>query len=333
MAPGYEMPCYKPLKGYRARTPEPSGKYRVVFNIKYGYADLPVTVPCGQCIGCKLERSKKWAARCVHEASTNQSNSFITLTFSDRYINPEHTLEKAKVSEFTKFVKRFRERIRPTKVSYFHCAEYGYQYEKDDHKKLYPIKDSLGRDLVGRPHHHALIFGYDFPDKVYYKDTPAGMPIYRSEILEGLWPFGYSSVGAITFESAAYVARYCVKKLNGERAEAKCAQGLRHYERLLENGEIVTLEPEYTTMSNGIGKKWMKLYEQEIIDHDSVVISGKEIQTPRYYLDQLPEDEFEKIKCKRIKAQKLRAHDNTSDRLESKEKVKLAQSKMLKRGL
>ncbi|WP_445236462.1 rolling circle replication-associated protein [Escherichia sp. E4385] len=73
---------------------------------------------------------------------------------------------------------------------FFGCGEYGSKLE--------------------RPHYHAIIFGYDFPDKTLHK---AGrFNLYRSSLLERCWTFGWSVVAAFSFESAAYVARYCVKK-------------------------------------------------------------------------------------------------------------------------
>ena len=53
------MPCYTPETGYRSRmgrNPE-TGKWPIVFNVADGYHDMPVQVPCGKCIGCRLDYS------------------------------------------------------------------------------------------------------------------------------------------------------------------------------------------------------------------------------------------------------------------------------------
>ena len=97
-------------------------------------------------------------------------------------------------------------------VRFFHCGEYG--------------------ELLYRPHYHACLFGFDFSDKVLWS-TRGGVRLYRSKILEKLWTFGFSTIGDVTFESAAYVARYCTKKITGDKAD-------EHY-----NGR----SPEYVTMS------------------------------------------------------------------------------------
>lgn len=78
------MPCFRPLKGYKSRVRNrDTGKRSIVFNPREGFHDLPVTLPCGQCIGCRLERSRQWAIRCAHEASLYEENCFITLTYRD----------------------------------------------------------------------------------------------------------------------------------------------------------------------------------------------------------------------------------------------------------
>ena len=323
------MPCYYPLNGWRARKPSKNGKFGIVFNMKDGHPDLPMTVPCGQCIGCRLEHSRQWAIRCVHEASLHSDNCFLTLTYNNKHLPEGASLEKTHLVNFMKYLRR----DNGPGIRFFACGEYGYQYDEKDQI----IKDSLGRPIVGRPHYHVLLFGFDFKDKYYWKDSYSGNALYRSEVLEALWPKGYSYIGTVTFESAAYVARYCTKKLNGEKEEDLCQLGLRHYERLTENGEIISIEKEYTNMSRrpGIGNGWFGLYSKEIEIHDSITLSGKEVKPPRYYTDLLGEEPLKDLKGKRqeaISRQKVKGEYST-DRLRDKEKVKKAQNNMLKRKL
>ena len=75
------VPCYYPLTAWRSRHRGPSGKLGVTFRLGDGYADMPLKLPCGQCVGCRLERSRQWAVRCVHEAQMHDRNCFITLRF------------------------------------------------------------------------------------------------------------------------------------------------------------------------------------------------------------------------------------------------------------
>lgn len=292
------MPCYSPLSGWRARRPEPSGKYKIVFTPAQGFIDMPMEVPCGQCIGCRLERSRSWAIRCVHEAQLHDANCFITLTYNNEHLPADGSLD---VAHFQKFMKRFRKK-HGTGIRFFHCGEYGSR--------------------LGRPHYHAAIFGFDFADKVLWKKTDAGSDLYRSADLESLWPFGFSSVGSLTFDSAAYVARYIMKKVTGSAAPD-------HY------GD---LRPEYVTMSRrpGIASGWFDRFHSDVYPSDEVVHNGKRLKPPRFYdglFEVLDKDSYDVIKAKRKKRALARTGESTSDRLAVREKVKIAQIKSLKRGL
>ncbi len=264
------MPCYSPLDGYRSSVVNASGKRSVTFDIHEGFVDRKVTVPCGQCIGCRLEKSRQWAMRCMHEASLYDDNCFITLTYDDESLPSRGSLDRA---AYPKFMKRLRKRFSHERIRYYHCGEYGDQF--------------------GRPHYHSLLFGFDFPDKVPW--TMRGdHRVWRSPELERLWPHGASEVGAVSFESAAYVARYVTKKVTGEPAA-------KHYDGR---------EPEYATMSRrpGIGRAWYEQFRCEVYASDSVVVRGKEMKPPRYY-DGMHElanpEEMASVKAARRKAQDI----------------------------
>ena len=102
------------------------------------------------------------------------------------------------------------------------------------------------------------------------------------------------TVGELTFESAAYVARYVVKKRTGKEAKT-------HYTRMYESGELVDLKPEFVTMSRrpGIGNEWFKKYKNDVYPKDFTTIRGKRMKPPKYYdrlLEELDPDVFERIK-------------------------------------
>lgn len=306
------MPCYYPITAYR--TPRVvdsiSGKPKLFFKehkVKPypGYEVLQV--PCGQCIGCRLERSRQWAIRCVHEASLHEDNCFITLTYDNDHLPKDGSLNK---SHFRNFMKRFRMIVGMGKeagIRFFHCGEYGDQFS--------------------RPHYHACIFGWDFPDKEFFTKRD-GFSLYISGMLQALWsdekgvPLGWSTVGACNFETAAYVARYCLKKVNGENAE----------------GWYDGRSPEYVTMSRrpGIGKGWFECYTKDVFPCDEVILRGKKMRPPKFYdrcFEVDNKDDFLKIKEKRkSKALELK-DDNTPERLKVKEICKKAQIAFLKRGI
>lgn len=291
------MPCYSPMTAYRSRQTTASGKRSLVFSPKLGYSDLQVQIACGQCIGCRLERSRQWAVRCMHEASLHQSNSFLTLTYNSEHLPADLSLD---VSHWQGFAKRLR--FHRGKFRFFHCGEYGSEN--------------------GRPHYHALIFGLDFPDQKFYKNSGKDQhPIYTSESLDEIWGLGNCYIGSVTFDSAAYVARYVVDKVTGEAAES-------HY---------AGRRPEYVTMSRrpGIAFDWYQKHKKSIMRHDSVIANAREMPPPKYY-DKLREAEdpkgLELAKKSRIKDAAAHADNNTLDRLAVREQVKLAQVSFLQRN-
>ena len=198
------MVCYHPITAYQLHQCKSNGKKAIVFGVpdsRYGY-DV-INLPCGQCIGCRLERSRQWATRCVHEASLHERNCFLTLTYDDEHIRwspftGEQTLYKR---DLQLFMKRLRKYVEPIKVRFFACGEYG--------------------DSSNRPHYHVILFGYDFPDKRLYKLGNNGYPYYISDLLNKLWTHGYCMLAAVSFDSCAYVARYVTKKLTGEAGKSK----------------------------------------------------------------------------------------------------------------
>lgn len=301
------MPCYSPLKGYRARFVNDNGKRPIVFNPNDGYTDMPVTVPCGRCIGCRLEYSRQWAVRCVHEASLHEHNAFITLTYDNEHLPADNSIHK---TELQKFFKRLRKNIGQ-KIRYFACGEYG--------------------EMNNRPHYHAIIFGYDFPDKKLHTKRNGNL-LFTSQELQNSWNLGHSLIGAVTFESAAYVARYVTKKYKS-KDQSEIDQHYQLCDR--ETGEIFQLTPEFCLMSRrpGIGKDWLEKYKSDT-DKDFITLSGKKMSLPKYYdslLEKDNQEEFAKRKLKR--KQNINKEDNTAIRLMERETCKKAQITQLNRDL
>ena len=198
------MPCYSPLKGFKSK--ETGG---IVFK-RSKEAGAAMEVACGQCLGCRLDRTRMWATRICHESSLyddDGGNSFITLTYDDDHLPPDGGLRK---SDFQKFMKRLR-KFFPQKVRYFMCGEYGDQCVHGLEKCPY-----CGH--LHRPHYHAILFNCWFQDLALYKDAE-GYYVYTSPTLEKLWGKGFVTVGEVTYDSAAYVASYCVKKITGRQAD------------------------------------------------------------------------------------------------------------------
>lgn len=255
------MVCFSPLKAYRAH----GGG--VAFSSKEGFGDLPLDLPCGQCIGCRIRRAQDWVVRCVHEASQHDRSSFLTLTYDQVHVPSNGSLDHRHFQLFAKRLRKAGNRFR-----YLVAGEYGPE--------------------TYRPHYHALIFGLDWSrDRTLWRTQPH--ILYESPTLNELWELGHCTIGALTPETVGYVAQYTVKKLTGDKAEEA-------YTRLdLETGEEYQVKPEYAAMSRrpGIGESWFRRYHTDVYPSDEVIISSgggsgvsptkasgyKRVAPPRYY--------------------------------------------------
>lgn len=290
------MSCFHPLQAWK---PPPGmmlpGGKGVMFYDPCDPRFVEIQLPCGQCIGCRLERSKNWAIRCIHEASLHDENCFLTLTYEDA----PYSLN---VEDIQHFMKRLRKHVEPLKIRFFQCGEYG--------------------SLNLRPHHHVLIFGYNFPDRKVWGKSVAGF-VYRSDILERLWPFGFSTIGDVSFDSAAYVARYILKKQTGRSAD-EYYQGRK---------------PEFITMSRrpGLGEHWFQLYGSDVYKRDFITYNqGLKAKPPAYYdrlFSEHHSEEFKRIKEKRLLAalQPEVQVDQTPERLQVREEVAKARTNLTER--
>lgn len=276
------MPCYHPIDGYVTKG---ITKSFTIHKPRTGKPFFAQTINCGQCIGCRLERSRQWAMRCMHESQLHKESSFITLTYNPEHVPTDGSLNKR---HFQLFIKKLRFSLKGRKIRYFHCGEYG--------------------ETFGRPHYHACIFGYRPKDLECIKET-AGIRLYSSQSLSSIWGMGFVTIGDVTFESAAYCARYITKKITGQKAK-------NHYQGR---------SPEYTTMSRrpGIGKPWFENYHKDVYPKDFVTIREKKVKPPKYYdtlKEHLDPQGYLSIKIRRRLKGKELALDNTPERLEVKER-------------
>lgn len=274
------MGCNAPLRAFR----RPGGG-PLSFSPVAGFGDRPLRIPCGQCAGCRLERSRVWAMRCVQEASLYDDNCFITLTYSDEALPEDGSLRKA---DLQGFFKRLRDRVGYGRVRYYACGEYG--------------------DSTARPHYHALIFNYDFADKAFFTQSRSGAKLYTSSLLDDLWGFGHCQIGSVSFESAAYVARYIMKKITGDLAADYYAGR----------------EPEFNEMSRrpGIGRGWIDKFLSDVYPRDYAVVNGVKCRPPRFYdgvYEVVDAKLLARVKGRRVRRARRFEHENTTARLDVKE--------------
>ena len=297
-------------------------------------------VACGQCLGCRLDKSRMWAMRIVHEASVHEfdrGNCFVTLTYRDRaectaeqFLRGYHVPDDWSLNKkhFQDFMKRLR-KGSDAKIRFFHCGEYGNTCKHGIDL------EAVGCPLcnVGRPHYHAALFNCSFGDLESYGSGPDGSLRYTSPSLERVWKYGFVDVGELNFDSAAYVARYIMKKVTGANADD-------HYMQIDFDGCATWVQPEYITMSRrpGIGRAWFDRFKDDVFPSDEVPVPGSGVfkKVPRYYEEIFACSDpmsMEDIKAVRQKFREEHAEEYTADRLMSKYHVKKAQVDMLKRRL
>lgn len=304
------MTCFNPIKAYvigetlegkkihKFANKEQRDQDFLYFNNRY-YYDYDL-LPCGQCLGCALKRSKDWATRMMLELQYHERACFITLTYNDDNLPVSHyvdsngeeqisfTLVKKHLQDF---MKRLRKRYEPQKIRFFACGEYG----------------SKSR----RPHYHAILFGVDFSeDKTIWKTTPEGYIEYRSPTLEKLWTFGFSMIAEVNFETCAYVSRYCTKKRYGRQN--------MYY-------QTFGLVPEFNLMSRrpGIAAQYYEDHKDEVYINQEIFVStfngGKKLRPPSYF-DRLYDidypEEMEEIR----KARRVIAEEQTKLKLSKTDK-------------
>lgn len=302
------MPCLFPLQA--SFSVRPDGKKDISFSsaaaelFRQGVKPVAgsyLSLPCGRCMGCRLERSRQWAVRIMHEAQLYEDNCFVTLTFDEKHLREQCPTGSLDRSHMQKFLKRLRRRFDHPVRTYY-CGEYG--------------------ERLGRPHYHACLFNCDFADKAFWSMS-GGFRYYTSEVLSDLWPFGHSVISDLTFDSAAYVARYCTKKIVGKEAAD-------HYQgRLPEFGQA-SLRP-------GIGSGWLDRYgASDVFPLDEVVVRGVKCKPPRYYDKRLERDDpvrYEALKRARAERAEVKADDNSFRRLLVKQKCLEARFSKLIRKL
>lgn len=313
------MSCVRPLDGFRVT----GGRVLVVERgarpPRAATTRVRIPIPCGKCIGCRMSKAQDWAVRCLHEKKMWPHSCFVTLTYSDDFLPKGGSLVLRDLQLFMKRLRKRKSANADNPIRYFIGGEYGEQN--------------------GRPHYHALLFNCSFGDMVRIGVNARGEPLFTSAELSSLWsvdgePMGYCTIGEVTFESALYCAKYALKKITGDAA-------YDYYQVYDENGEVFSREPEFAVQSKrpGLGGFFFDKFFDEIMNNDSVLVSGREVRVPRYYTERskvrLQHDENAAFcKClecsnKRLRKSRARANaaDNTPERLGVKEKLMLISAK------
>lgn len=223
------MPCYSPLKGWKNL--DTGG---ITFKQSQGTGP-PMEVACSSCLGCRLDHARMWASRCVHEATLHDDNCFITLTYDNEHLPGNLSISKRELQLFNKKLRN-----RHGKFRFFAVGEYGNICPTHG-LEIGNQPGQCRQCNLGRPHYHSLLFGTDFPDKELYSIRD-GIPLYNSPELDRIWGQGFTTIGELNLETAAYCARYTLKKITGLKEHD-------HYQVIDKHGEHHRLQPEFNLMS------------------------------------------------------------------------------------
>lgn len=294
------MTCLHPLLAAPYASPNENGKieYKVYGALEKLDSEAvsalkthsnAIAIPCGQCLGCRLDKANEWAIRCVHEAKLHTHNCFLTLTYNDDSLPSDGSLHR---DHLQLFLKRLRRHLsyydKDCKIRFLSCGEYG--------------------SLNMRPHYHILIFGWFPSDVRKLSALTSGYNLFHSPLIEKLWPYGYNTVGAVTFESARYVAKYSLKKQTGQNSAMY---------------DLLGIKPEFVgcSLKPGIGADFFNKYSEDIITQGFCVVNGVKYKIPNYYLKLF--DRENPVWCEIFKQWRRDAVNQDVDlyRLQAKEQI------------
>lgn len=284
------MPCYYPLKGWVTGRDVVTGKkiVKVTSALDVGYPGCEsFPVPCGNCIGCRLEYSRQWADRCMLEVQYHGRCCFVTLTYANTHV-PQRLFVDGKSNktgvalslcrrDLQLFFKRLRKAFPSCRIRYFGCGEYG--------------------PSTLRPHYHIILFGIDFDDIIEYAKSKTGNIMYTSPTLDRIWSFpprrgesyspnipalaGIATIQPVTWETCAYTARYVTKKLKGPMSQFYVEHNM---------------EPPFSCMSRrpGIGRQYYDEHP-DLWNYDYINVStpdgGVKFRPPKYFMKLLEQDD------------------------------------------
>lgn len=318
--------CFYPLKGIRLgdsvqivnprKSLDTTFCKTSYFNTETGEVSEWFDVPCGKCLGCRLDYSKTWAERIMLECESWKHNFFLTLTYDDDHLifdKSEHnpTLVKGHFQSFMKALRQYLDRKGLDSCRFYGCGEYG--------------------DESMRPHYHIIVFNLPIDDLVYYGDSKMGYPLYMSERLTKLWNRGNVYIAEVSVQSAAYVARYTQKKAeNGINKD--------FYKNL-------GIADEFVLMSRrpGIGAYYFFDNAEELLRTDKIYLPGGKVsKVPKYFLG-LAEKTMDfddsllksrrKVKAEALAAVKKKMYSvDEWSRAATEEKILKKNAKMLKRS-
>ena len=202
-----------------------------------------IKYPCGQCLGCRIDKEKMWSQRCEYEQKKFVKSAFVTITYDDLHLQFKEKAIRPSLSreEFDKYIDRITQNSK---------AKYG----KDFKYKFFASNEYGG--IFKRPHAHILFFGLDFQ-----RDN---------DIFKKSWKYGMIKTMPIKPGAIRYVVDYFSKEmLTGDLA--------------IETYDKKGLERPFISHSQGLGRGLYFENREEIRNTGQLIIGGKQIKIPSYY--------------------------------------------------
>ena len=232
--------------------------------IGWRYKKKLVILPCGQCLDCRCRYAQEWANRIMLEAQYHDESYFITLTYDEEHVpvaldksgEPVYTLQPKDLQDFIKRLRSDQEYHKDNRIRFYAVGEYG--------------------STTHRPHYHIIVFGLKIDDLELIGKNRHGTLLHDSKKIREIWGLGLTEVDQMSWESAAYCARYTVKKLGKKETS------------FYEDHNLV---PEFSRMSlkPAIGYQYFDEYKEDIYKNDEIFIStvkgGRKCKPPKYYDD------------------------------------------------
>lgn len=158
---------------------------------------------CGQCTPCRVNRRRLWVHRLLLESMKHGNSAFIGLSYDDRHLPADRSLNPR---DLQLFLKRIRERVEPQRLRFFGIGEYG--------------------ERTNRPHYHVILFGLQSCLRGRTEHRVARC-CPQCDLVSKAWRKGSVDLGEVNKDSASYITGYVQKKLT-KRDDARL--GGRHPE-------------------------------------------------------------------------------------------------------
>lgn len=293
------MSCYHPLAAYPVGSSEkeahqkigrdfvrnPDGSKKVFsytsrdYQIGGNYDDMSkwihpgaIPVPCGHCLGCRLDYCRQWADRMMLELDHSKTAIFATCTYDNDHVSYRFDDETGELLGLSLdkrshqlFMKRLRKAFPGREIRFYGAGEYGSN--------------------THRPHMHYILFGLslsDFDDLRLRGLNELKQPYYISDhFAHDIWQNGLCVLTDVSWNTCAYVARYVQKKINHDYGYIE---------------EQIGAEPEFSVMSRnpGLGRFYMDDHP-DVFEYDQIHLFGVDrgIRVPRYLFDKLKETDLD----------------------------------------